>query len=83
MIMQWKKQNTGDYIAKWQGMSLLLTQDKKSKKWTATASSSSGTEALPGKWHTAIAAMDSIDAMQQKIIRDKIAEQRKETAVGN
>lgn len=74
MITRWKKQKNGDYIGRWCGVTLVLTMNPKTTMWSATASNANGTDPIPDVWHTAIFAMDAIDAMQQRIVMDKMAD---------
>lgn len=73
MITRWKKQKNGDYVGVWSGVTLVLTMNPKTTKWRAMASTGSGTDRIPGTWHTVIQAMDAIDATQQKILMNKVA----------
>ena len=74
MIMQWKRQKDGAYMARWSKIDFLLAQDPTTKLWSVRANGKKCT--TNGKlktWKLAQVAMDDMDERQTAILMKKMA----------
>jgi hypothetical protein len=69
MIMQWKRQKDGAYVACWSKIDFLLAQDPTTKLWSVRANGKKCTTYGKLKtWKSAQAAMDDMDERQTAIL---------------
>ncbi len=66
MIVFWKQVGTR-YTTNWNGIKLVLSEDRTTKRWHLTADS----RRVTTSWPTAKVAMERIDAKQQAIVMEK------------
>ena len=73
MIMQWRKSKTHreDFQTEWQGIDFYLAQVPQTGRWHLLANG----KHVKQNWHSAHAAMDAIDALQQKLILEAARQQ--------
>jgi hypothetical protein len=74
MIIQWKRQKDGAYVARWSGIDFLLSQDPATKFWSVTADGRHCT--TNGKvrtWKSSLAAVEKMDEIQTALLMKKTA----------
>jgi hypothetical protein len=70
VIIQWKWREGLWYEATWQGIEFRLVEDVIRRRWYLFA----GARRVNGIWPTAKAAMETVDAKQNKLIMQKARE---------
>lgn len=64
MIMQWKKQVDGHYMANWQNIAFTLYENPTNKRWQLLSNGQQVRET----WNSARRAMEMIESRQQQLI---------------
>lgn len=64
MIMQWRRQPDNGYVARWQGMEYVLSQNRVNGFWYLTANG----KTVNQRWAKSRQAMEQIESRQQKLI---------------